>query len=50
MQVDKIKSAVMLSPIAYLSYMNTAIGVLSARAFVGEVRLLISFRLSRLYM
>ncbi|KAG6412645.1 hypothetical protein SASPL_125332 [Salvia splendens] len=37
MQVDKIKSAVMLSPIAYLSYMNTAIGVLSAKAFVGEI-------------
>ncbi|KAG6410168.1 hypothetical protein SASPL_128219 [Salvia splendens] len=37
MQVDKIKSAVMLSPIAYLSYMNTAIGVLSAKAFITKI-------------
>ncbi|EYU34800.1 hypothetical protein ABFS82_11G136400 [Erythranthe guttata] len=36
-QVDKVKSAVLLSPIAYLSHMTTALGVLTARAFVGEI-------------
>ncbi|XP_051117268.1 triacylglycerol lipase 2-like [Andrographis paniculata] len=36
-QVDKIRSAVLLSPIAYLSHMTTALGVLTARAFVGEI-------------
>ncbi|WOG96383.1 hypothetical protein DCAR_0415718 [Daucus carota subsp. sativus] len=39
-QVDKVKSAALLSPIAYLSHMTTALGILAARAFVGEVRLL----------
>ncbi|TXG54845.1 hypothetical protein EZV62_020101 [Acer yangbiense] len=38
-QVDKLKSAALLSPIAYLSYMNTTLVVLAAKAFVGEVLL-----------
>ncbi|KAL3644044.1 hypothetical protein CASFOL_011976 [Castilleja foliolosa] len=36
-QVDKVRSAVLLSPIAYLSHMTTALGVVSARSFVGEI-------------
>lgn len=36
-QVDKVKSAALLSPIAYLSHMTTALGVVAARTFVGEV-------------
>ncbi|KAK4846066.1 hypothetical protein QYF36_012629 [Acer negundo] len=36
-QVDKLKSAALLSPIAYLSYMNTSLVVLAAKAFVGEI-------------
>jgi lysosomal acid lipase/cholesteryl ester hydrolase len=36
-QVDKVKSAALLSPIAYLSHMTTALGVVAARAFVGEI-------------
>lgn len=35
-QVDKVKSAALLSPIAYLSHMTTALGVVAARAFLGE--------------
>nr|XP_048337037.1 triacylglycerol lipase 2-like [Ziziphus jujuba var. spinosa] len=35
--VDKVKSAAMLSPIAYLSHMNTALGVIAAKAFLGEI-------------
>ncbi|XP_042500349.1 triacylglycerol lipase 2-like isoform X2 [Macadamia integrifolia] len=35
--VDKLKSAALLSPVAYLSHMTTAIGVLAARSFVGEM-------------
>lgn len=35
--VDKLKSAALLSPIAYLSHMTTALGVVAAKAFVGEV-------------
>ncbi|KAJ9135475.1 hypothetical protein P3X46_032656 [Hevea brasiliensis] len=35
--VDKLKSAALLSPIAYLSHMKTALGVVAAKAFVGEV-------------
>ncbi|CAM8945428.1 unnamed protein product [Rhodiola kirilowii] len=35
--VDKLKSVALLSPIAYLSYMKTALGVLAADAFVGEI-------------
>ncbi|XP_009614880.1 triacylglycerol lipase 2-like [Nicotiana tomentosiformis] len=36
-QIDKIKSAALLSPIAYLSHMTTALGVVAARSFVGEI-------------
>ncbi|CAI9111562.1 OLC1v1011813C1 [Oldenlandia corymbosa var. corymbosa] len=36
-QIDKVKSAALLSPIAYLSHMNTALGVVAAKAFVGEI-------------
>ncbi|KAF5457379.1 hypothetical protein F2P56_021483 [Juglans regia] len=36
--VNQMKSAALLSPIAYLSHMNTALGVVAARAFVnGEI-------------
>lgn len=35
--IDKVKSAVLLSPIAYLSHMTTALGVAAAKAFVGEI-------------
>lgn len=35
--VDKVKSAALLSPIAYLSHMTTELGLMAARAFVGEV-------------
>ncbi|KAJ0972602.1 hypothetical protein J5N97_020561 [Dioscorea zingiberensis] len=34
--VDKLRSAALLCPVAYLTYMNTPIGILAARAFVGE--------------
>ncbi|KAB1211763.1 Triacylglycerol lipase 2 [Morella rubra] len=34
--VNQLKSAALLSPIAYLSHMNTALGVVAAKAFVGE--------------
>lgn len=34
-----MKSAALLSPIAYLSHMNTALGVAAAKAFVGEVQI-----------
>ncbi|KAH7577208.1 hypothetical protein ACOSQ2_001988 [Xanthoceras sorbifolium] len=37
LQVEKLKSAALLSPIAYLSYMNTALAVVAAKAFVGEI-------------
>lgn len=37
--VDQMKSAALLSPIAYLSHMNTALGVAAAKAFVGEVQI-----------
>ncbi|CAL9162007.1 unnamed protein product, partial [Musa hybrid cultivar] len=36
--VDMIKSAALLSPVAYLTYMATPIGVAAASAFSGEVR------------
>ncbi|KAL2505349.1 Triacylglycerol lipase 2 [Abeliophyllum distichum] len=36
-QIDKVRSAALLSPIAYLSHMTTALGVLVARSFVGEI-------------
>lgn len=35
--VDKLKSVALLSPVAYLSHMTTALGVLAAKSFVGEV-------------
>ncbi|CAN4116500.1 unnamed protein product [Withania somnifera] len=35
-QIDKVKSAALLSPIAYLSHMTTTLGDVAARAFVGE--------------
>ncbi|GMN19941.1 hypothetical protein TIFTF001_049967 [Ficus carica] len=35
--VNQLKSAALLSPIAYLSHMNTALGAAAARAFVGEI-------------
>ncbi|XP_061370264.1 triacylglycerol lipase 2-like [Gastrolobium bilobum] len=34
--VNQLKSVALLSPIAYLSYMKTAIGVIAANSFVGE--------------
>ncbi|XP_022750479.1 triacylglycerol lipase 2-like [Durio zibethinus] len=36
-QADTLKSAAFLSPIAYLSQMSTALGVVAAKAFVGEI-------------
>nr|KJB70794.1 hypothetical protein B456_011G091500 [Gossypium raimondii] len=36
-QADTLKSAAFLSPIAYLSHMNTALGMVAAKAFVGEI-------------
>lgn len=35
--IDKLKSIALLSPIAYLSYMKTTLGVIAADSFVGEV-------------
>ncbi|XP_039120885.1 triacylglycerol lipase 2-like [Dioscorea cayenensis subsp. rotundata] len=35
--VDKLKSAALLCPVAYLTHMTTPIGILAARAFVGEI-------------
>ncbi|OVA09501.1 AB-hydrolase lipase domain [Macleaya cordata] len=35
--VDKLRSAALLSPVAYLSHMTTALGVLAAKSFVGEI-------------
>ncbi|XP_023636867.1 triacylglycerol lipase 2 isoform X2 [Capsella rubella] len=34
--VDKVRSAAMLSPIAYLSHMTTVIGDIAARSFIAE--------------
>ncbi|XP_022773648.1 triacylglycerol lipase 2-like [Durio zibethinus] len=39
-QAHTLKSAAFLSPIAYLSHMNTALGVVAAKAFVGEITIL----------
>lgn len=39
--MNQLKSAALLSPIAYLSHMNTALGAAAARAFVGEVCLIV---------
>ena len=36
--VNMIKSAALLSPVAYLTYMATPIGAAAASAFSGEVR------------
>ena len=35
--INQLKSAALLSPIAYLSHMNTALGVVAAKSFIGEV-------------
>lgn len=35
---NQLKSAALLTPIAYLSHMKTALGVVAAKSFVGEVR------------
>ncbi|KAG2714840.1 hypothetical protein I3843_03G050100 [Carya illinoinensis] len=35
--VKQLKSAALLSPIAYLSHMSTALGVVAAKFFVGEI-------------
>ncbi|KAK3122226.1 hypothetical protein QOZ80_8BG0666790 [Eleusine coracana subsp. coracana] len=35
--VDKLKSAALLTPVAYLAHITTPIGILLAKAFVGEV-------------
>ncbi|KAK7336058.1 hypothetical protein VNO77_16587 [Canavalia gladiata] len=35
--VEQVKSAALLSPIAYLSHMNTALGVVAAKSFLGEI-------------
>lgn len=35
--VDKLRSAALLSPVAYLSHMTTALGTVAAKAFVGEI-------------
>ncbi|XP_058103289.1 triacylglycerol lipase 2-like isoform X2 [Magnolia sinica] len=35
--VDQLKSAALLSPIAYLSHMTTSIGQIAARSFIGEI-------------
>ena len=45
-QIDKVRSAALLSPIAYLSHMTTALGVLVARAFIGEVKDICMLQLS----
>lgn len=35
--MDHVKSAALLSPIAYLNHMTTALGMAAAKSFVGEV-------------
>ncbi|KAL2320283.1 hypothetical protein Fmac_029252 [Flemingia macrophylla] len=35
--INQLKSAALLSPIAYLSHMHTALGVIAAKSFVGEI-------------
>ncbi|KAK4417888.1 Triacylglycerol lipase 2 [Sesamum alatum] len=34
---DKVKSAALLCPIAYLTHITTALGVVAAKAFLGEI-------------
>ncbi|XP_059451718.1 triacylglycerol lipase 2 [Corylus avellana] len=38
---NQLKSAALLSPIAYLSHMTTALGVVAAKSFVGEITTLV---------
>ncbi|KAL9323675.1 hypothetical protein ACSQ67_008532 [Phaseolus vulgaris] len=35
--VNQLKSAALLGPVAYLSHMKTVLGVLAAKAFIGEI-------------
>ncbi|XP_020589898.1 triacylglycerol lipase 2-like [Phalaenopsis equestris] len=35
--VDKLSSAALLSPVAYLDHMKTKLGILAAKLFVGEI-------------
>ncbi|KAG6522611.1 hypothetical protein ZIOFF_019756 [Zingiber officinale] len=35
--VDKLKSAALLSPVAYLSHMTSALGIIAANSFTGEL-------------
>ncbi|KAK1272335.1 Triacylglycerol lipase 2 [Acorus gramineus] len=35
--IDKLRSAASLSPVAYLTHMTTPIGILAAKAFIGEI-------------
>ncbi|ONK71891.1 uncharacterized protein A4U43_C04F13440 [Asparagus officinalis] len=35
--VNNLKSAALLSPVAYLTHMTTPLGILAAKAFVGEI-------------
>lgn len=37
LQIDKVKSTVLLCPVAYLSHMTTSLGVLAVRYFVSEI-------------
>ncbi|GJS83245.1 putative GrpE nucleotide exchange factor [Tanacetum coccineum] len=36
-KIDKMKYAALLSPLAYLSHMTIALGILGAKIFIGEV-------------
>lgn len=35
--VDKLKSAALLSPVAYLAHMTTPLGIIAAKVFLGEI-------------
>ncbi|KAF8035327.1 hypothetical protein BT93_C1375 [Corymbia citriodora subsp. variegata] len=39
--VDKLQSVALLSPVAYLTHVTTALGIVAARSFLGEVGSLI---------
>lgn len=41
--VDQLKSAALLTPVAYLAHITTPIGILLAKAFVGEVTYLLAY-------
>ena len=41
--VDQLKSAALLTPVAYLAHITTPIGILLAKAFVGEVTYLLAW-------